>query len=67
MIKITINSQTKTILEDTSVTILLTQIKQPENGIAVAINNQVIPKAIWPEHQLKTDDKILIIKATQGG
>ena len=36
-------------------------------GIAVAINNLVIPKAEWENYRVKDDDKILIIKATQGG
>jgi sulfur carrier protein len=36
-------------------------------GIAIAINNEVIPKAIWENHLLKENDKVTIIRATQGG
>lgn len=36
-------------------------------GIAVAINNIVIPKAEWDNYLIKDDDKIIIIKAAQGG
>lgn len=36
-------------------------------GIAVALNNSVIPRNDWPSHQLNTGDSILIITATQGG
>ncbi len=36
-------------------------------GIAIAINNAVIPKAEWGNYTVKDDDKIIIIKATQGG
>ncbi len=36
-------------------------------GIAVAINNFVMPKAEWENYMVKDDDKIIIIKATQGG
>ncbi|MCL5029479.1 MAG: sulfur carrier protein ThiS [Bacteroidetes bacterium] len=36
-------------------------------GIAVAINNIVIPKAEWDNYPIKDDDKIIIIKAAQGG
>lgn len=36
-------------------------------GIAVAINNTVIPKAEWDNYIVKDNDKIIIIKATQGG
>lgn len=37
------------------------------NGIALAVNNQVIPRANWTKVVLENNDKILIITATQGG
>ncbi len=36
-------------------------------GIAVAINQQVIPKDRWADTPLREQDQILIISATQGG
>lgn len=36
-------------------------------GIAIAINNQVIPRTVWDTHLLYPADKVTIIKATQGG
>ena len=36
-------------------------------GIALAINNTVVPKSKWNEFSLKDNDKIVVIKATQGG
>lgn len=47
---------------------LLIQLgKAEQNGIAVAVNNTVIPKAQWPSHILHDNDHITIITATQGG
>ncbi len=40
---------------------------QAERGVAIAINNTVIPKATWSEYILKENDKITVIRATQGG
>ena len=37
------------------------------NGIALAVNEKVISKSDWEKFQLTENDKILIIKATQGG
>ena len=37
------------------------------NGIALAVNDKVIAKNDWATFQLNNNDKILIIKATQGG
>jgi sulfur carrier protein len=38
-----------------------------QKGIAVAVNNSVIPKATWANKILQENDKITIIRATQGG
>ena len=38
-----------------------------QKGIAVAINNNVIPRAEWDTYILKAEDKMTLIKATQGG
>ena len=36
-------------------------------GVAVAMNQQVIPKSQWSECILKDNDELVIIKAVQGG
>lgn len=40
---------------------------QKTKGIAVALNNHVVPRAQWPDTPLQDRDTILIITATQGG
>lgn len=37
------------------------------HGIAVAVNEQVVPKSEWEKLTLKNNDKIILIKATAGG
>ena len=36
-------------------------------GIAVAINDEVIPKANWEKTVLLKNDRLMLIRATQGG
>jgi sulfur carrier protein len=36
-------------------------------GIAIAVNQNVIPKKEWDNFPLKDKDSVLIIKAAQGG
>jgi len=36
-------------------------------GMAVAVNNMVIPQNLWDQTSLTENDKVLLIKATQGG
>jgi sulfur carrier protein len=38
-----------------------------QKGIAVAVNNAVVPKTEWQNKILNENDKITIIRATQGG
>lgn len=38
-----------------------------QKGIAVAVNNKVVPRSDWPNLILQENDKILIITATKGG
>ncbi len=50
---------------------LLTVLEQRgfalRNGVAVAVNNIVVPKPNWDNTLLNDGDKILIITATKGG
>lgn len=38
-----------------------------ESGIAVAVNEEIIPRQDWEKYQVQNNDNILIITATQGG
>lgn len=69
MITITVNNELFSIEENTSLeNLVLQKLHQTiQNGIAVALNEQVIQKTDWNKTMLKNQDKILIIKATQGG
>lgn len=48
-------------------TFVFSQIGEKTNGIAVAVNNSVIPKTNWEVIEIQPNDNILLIKATQGG
>ena len=47
--------------------LLQSQQLHEKKGIAVAVNNQVVPKTSWNFFALKENDKILVIQASQGG
>jgi sulfur carrier protein len=36
-------------------------------GLAVAVNDAVVPRAEWASHAVQPHDRILLIRATQGG
>ena len=43
------------------------ELRGKTSGVAVALNNQVVPKQAWADTPLAEHDSILIITATQGG
>ncbi|WP_035669698.1 sulfur carrier protein ThiS [Flavobacterium sp. 83] len=64
-----INNQTKQFASDSLTVQALLDLEIPikQSGIAIAINNTVIPKSNWNSHLIQETDDIIIISATQGG
>lgn len=67
--ELTINHTLRTfdVLPETLEALLAMEIPQKRKGIAVALNNRIIPQSFWAETFLNNKDSILIITATQGG
>ncbi|PTQ96663.1 sulfur carrier protein ThiS [Mucilaginibacter yixingensis] len=66
--EVTVNHQLYIVPQNCSVQTLLSDVLQrPERGLAIAINETIVPKTQWGTHTLCTADNIIIIKATQGG
>lgn len=66
--EIKFNNQTQVIQEHTTVQFVLNHlVGEKQKGIAVAVNNTVVPKDQWNSYLLQPDDAVLVIKATQGG
>ena len=43
------------------------QLELPQAGIAVAVNNHMVPRAEWEHFILHENDELIIIKAVCGG
>ena len=66
--EVQVNKQLHQTEEGAKLTQLLSTLGFEETrGLAVAINDFVVPKVRWDEYQLKPNDNITIIRATQGG
>jgi sulfur carrier protein len=68
MIEVSINQQNYSIPEaGTLADVLpLLQIRQAD-GIAIALNEVVVPRGEWAERVLRPEDRVFVIRATQGG
>lgn len=67
MITIKVNDKNKKVFQDSTVGQLVEQLNIQTNGIAIAVNNNVVAKTNWNKSTLSENDTILIIKSTQGG
>ncbi|MGU3376694.1 sulfur carrier protein ThiS [Chryseobacterium sp. M5A1_1a] len=59
--------KTFSVLPDNLEALLAMELPGKKKGIAVALNNRIIPLSAWAETFLKNQDSVLIITATQGG
>jgi sulfur carrier protein len=52
-----------------SVSALLARVGMPpeQRGLAVAVNDEVLPRGEWPERALAPGDRVEILQAVQGG
>lgn len=67
MIKIKVNNTHYQFNEAPKLISVLEQLDIAQNGIAVAVNQNIISKSDWEEIALSQNDEVLIITATQGG
>lgn len=64
---VNVNNQSKSVSKNSSLELLLQQLDLSRNGIAIAVNNEIIGKEKWNSTILNSNDTITIIQATQGG
>ncbi len=63
-----VNDKPTEVKQDTSINSLLKLMNvESSQGIAIGINDQVIPRNEWDLNLLKENDKVLLIRASQGG
>ena len=64
---ITINSEQSTVDNGATLLTVAQNHKLPATGIAMAVNNEMVPRTEWENTTLKEGDDIIIIRAVCGG
>lgn len=64
---ILVNNKETELVQGNTIVNLASQLGLPEKGVAIALNNRMIPRAQWAEQTLQTNDSLVIIKAACGG
>ena len=65
--KITVNNQPYQSEDTLSLSQLLTDLAIADNGIAVAVNEDIVSRSLWDGQTLCDGDRVIVIKATAGG
>ncbi len=65
---VTVNEEPRVLVSAATVSTLISDLDLAgRNGVAVAVNGTVVPRAAWQAHDLRDGDRVLVIRATQGG
>lgn len=65
--KVQVNNKEVEMIPASTLTQLVTQLELPVQGIAIAVNNKMIPRTEWEKFPLQENDNLVIIKAACGG
>ncbi len=65
---IRVNDSPREVAADTALAELASALGLGERkGVAIAVNDEVVPRAAWARRRLVEGDRVLVIQATQGG
>jgi sulfur carrier protein len=68
MVEVTINQQTCQLSDEGGLAGVLSFLRIGQaDGIAIAVNEAVIPRGEWGGFVLRERDRVFVIRATQGG
>ncbi|RLR67608.1 sulfur carrier protein ThiS [Pseudomonas aeruginosa] len=65
--KILVNDESLSLDMPVTISQLLIQLSQPPIGVAIAINEMIIPRENWEKHLINDGDTILLFQAIAGG
>ena len=65
--QIIVNNKAMEMAEGSTLSTLAEALRLPEKGVAVAVNNQMIPREEWSTTGLQAGAQVVVIKAACGG
>ncbi|MBR7800912.1 sulfur carrier protein ThiS [Undibacterium fentianense] len=65
--EIQLNGELRVLQSETDLHSLITELQLDNQAIAVAVNRQVIRRALWQRHILQAGDQVDVVRAIGGG
>lgn len=67
MIDVVVNGDVQSLADATTVAALVDVIGCGTKGVAVAVNDEVVPRSMWAVQALRAGDRVEVLNAAQGG
>lgn len=64
---ILLNDEPQTVADNSQLIAALEQLGIETQGVAVAVNNEILPPDTWPDIALKDQDELVVFKLIAGG
>ena len=65
--RITVNGEPREVEEAATVAVLVESLSRGPRGVAVAVNEEVVPRSRWGGTELRAGDRVELLGAAQGG
>ena len=65
--KIVLNGDATTVVVGATIGAMVDGLGKGRRGVAVAVNDEVVPRSRWDSTALSDDDRVEILTASQGG
>jgi sulfur carrier protein len=65
--RVTVNGSGRDLPEGCTVAELVSSLADGTVGMAVAVNDEVVPRASWGASRLEEDDRVEVLRAIGGG
>ena len=67
MIAVVVNGAPAEVDADATVASLVARLGRDRRGVAVAVNEDVVPRGVWSATRLRPGDRVEVLRAAQGG
>ena len=64
---VVVNGEDRALSNGTTVAVLVEELGRSPKGMAVAVNEEVVPRSTWRDVELHPGDRIEVLSASQGG
>ena len=64
---VTVNGGPDHVPDDTTVDDVVVRLGRGRSGLAVAVNDEVVPRSRWASTALQAGDRVEVLTAAQGG